>query len=308
MRCRFIYSPHYYCDIGAHVFPTAKFRLLRDRLSKDRDIPPKAFLAPEPCAAEDAGLVHTPAYLEDLLALRFTPRTAASELPISQEIVNAYFLAAGGTILACEKALEGGLAMNLTGGFHHAFPDHAEGFCYLNDVAIAIRKMQQSGRVTRAAVIDCDLHQGNGTAFIFQESPSVFTFSIHQENLYPIKQQSDLDIALEDGVGDDEYLDRLREHVPRILEEHRPELALYLAGADPYEDDQLGDLKLTIEGLRRRDELVVETCAERSIPLAAVLAGGYALDTEDTLRIHHGTCRVMWEQAQGDSRDKSCST
>jgi len=297
MHCHFIYSADYYSDIGEHVFPTVKFRLVFERLQADADVPAAAFLEPAPATREDALLVHASAYVEDLMACRCTPRTMASELPLSEEIVRAYFLGTGGTILACETALQHGMAMNLAGGFHHCFPDHAEGFCYLNDVAIGVRRLKARCLLERAAVIDCDLHQGNGTAFIFRDDPSVFTFSIHQEYLYPVKQRSDLDIGLRNGASDEEYLGELRPVVPHMLDEHRPDLAIYLAGADPYEGDQLGDLRLSFAGLKERDEIVASACAQRGIPLAAVLAGGYAVDTDDTIRIHHTTCRVMWEKA-----------
>ena len=299
--CTFIYSPQYYCDIGAHVFPMEKFRLVYDALLRDGDVPASAFLAPGPATLDDLRLVHTKAYLDDLVALRSTARTLPSELPLSSQIVRAYFLAAGGTILACRRALADGRSMNLTGGFHHTFPDHAEGFCYINDIAVAVRKLRAEGRVARAAVVDCDLHQGNGTAAIFQTDPSVFTFSMHQENNYPIKQQSDIDIGLDDGTGDDEYVELLERHLVEILDSFQPELVLYVAGADPYERDQLGGLGLSLDGLRRRDGCVIGHCAARNIPLAVVLAGGYAQDLAETIQIHHTTARLLWEAAGGSN-------
>ena len=265
---------------------------------KDGDIPPEQFLEPEPAALEDVRLAHTEAYTEDLAGLRYSSRMMTSELPLSGDIVRAYLLGTGGTILACRRALQDGLSVNLTGGFHHAFPDHAEGFCYINDVAVAIRRLKADGLIERAAVVDCDVHQGNGTAFIFQAEPSVFTFSMHQENNYPIKQRSDLDIGLPDGTGDEEYIAQLARHLPRVLDRSRPELVVYLAGVDPYRDDLLGGLGLTLEGLERRDELVVNECLQRAIPLAAVLAGGYAADTAQTVAAHRATCRVMWDAGQ----------
>lgn len=218
-----------------------------------------------------------------------------SELPISKEIVNLFILAAGGTILACRKALESKWAVHIGGGFHHAFPSHAEGFCYVNDLAVGIRVVQREGLIRKAAVIDCDLHQGNGTAVIFRDDDAVFTFSIHQRDLYPIKQQSDVDIHLPDGVSDEEYLDRLRRAIPAILDDFKPELVLYQAGADPYEGDQLGNLKLTLAGLRKRDDYIFTECRQRRIPVAVTLGGGYAYHTEDTVQIHYNTCRVARE-------------
>ena len=297
-HCRFVYSPGYFCDIGAHVFPMAKFERVRAELLADEDIDEAAFLEPEEASVEDLLLTHTRKYLDDFLGLRQTLRTVSSELPISAQIVRAYRLAAGGTTLACRCALEGGAAMSISGGFHHAFPDHAEGFCYINDVAVALRRLCSDGIITRAAVVDLDVHQGNGTAFAFQTDPEVFTFSMHQENNYPLKQHSDLDEGLADGIGDEEYLELLNGHVAGILDSHKPELVIYVAGADPYEHDQLGGLGLTLEGLRRRDDCVILHCLRRKIPLAVVLAGGYAADLQDTVRIHYGTGKLLWERSR----------
>ena len=286
----FIYSDQYVVDIGEHVFPVEKYRLVRDRLKECyKEI---KFLEPSLPTDEELLLVHTPAYLEDLKSLLWTGGTLRSELPLTREIVNAYLLGAGGTILTCRMALDNSIACHIGGGFHHAFPEHAEGFCYINDVAVGIRKMQKEERIQKAAVIDCDLHQGNGTARIFSEDPTVFTFSIHQENLYPIKEKSDLDIGLPDYTGDEEYLTHLQKHVPTILDNHLPELVVYVSGADPYQEDQLGSLRLTIEGLKSRDEFILKECRKRGIPTAITLAGGYALDTRDTVEIHLNTCRV----------------
>jgi acetoin utilization deacetylase AcuC-like enzyme len=210
-------------------------------------------------------------------------------LPLNKEIVAMVTLACGGTIRAAELALQEGTAIHLGGGFHHASAEKAEGFCYLNDLAVAIREMQARGKIQRAMVIDCDLHQGNGTAKIFEEDPAVFTFSIHQDDLYPIKEKSDHDIHLPMGVRDEEYLEHLRQHIPARLDDFRPELILYQAGADPYEHDQLGDLKLSIAGLAERDRLIFKWTKERQIPVAATLGGGYAYHTGDTVAIHVNT-------------------
>ena len=302
-RCCFIYSPQYYCDIGRHVFPMVKFKLVREMLLADGDIQESDFLIPEEATADELQLVHTEKYLDDLSSLRYTARTIPSELPISEEIVRAFRLAAGGTTLACLRALEDGASMNLTGGFHHAFPDHAEGFCYINDVAVALQVVKARDIIRRAAVVDLDVHQGNGTAFIFQSEPAVFTFSMHQENNYPVKQRSDLDIGLPDGIRDDDYLARLEDNLPRILDSHRPQVVVYLAGADPYEGDQLGGLGLSREGLRRRDACVISHCVRRNIPVTAVLAGGYAEEMEETVRIHHVTGRLLWEAGQEERQE-----
>ncbi len=284
-----VYSDRYECDIGEHVFPTGKYRRVAAALCPPGAEPAGRMLEPEPIDRSVLELVHTRAYLDDFLGLRATPRVLLSELPITAEIRDAYVLAAGGTLLAARRALEDGAAMHLGGGFHHAMPDHAEGFCYVHDVALAIRELQRTGRLRRTAVIDTDVHQGNGTARIFQGDASVFTFSIHQENNYPIKEKSDWDVGLEDGTGDDEYLAVLATVVPQILDRTRPELVFMVAGADPYREDRLGGLSLSIDGLRRRDRLVTAACAERDISIVGVLGGGYALRLEDTVAIHTHT-------------------
>jgi len=184
-------------------------------------------------------------------------------------------------------------------GFHHGFADHAEGFCYINDIAVGIRTMQKEGRIEKAAVLDCDLHQGNGTAHIFQDDASVFTYSIHQENNYPFKQKSDLDVGLLDFIGDDEYLAHLQKEVPHVLDSHKPQLVIYVAGADPYKNDQLGSLQLTLKGLQERDRLVFSECLKRGIPAVSVTAGGYARQVSDTVLIHYGACAAAHDLAGG---------
>ena len=230
---RLVYSPHYECDLGPHVFPTCKFRLVLEHLLAAGDVTRAQVLEPEPAPPESLALVHTREYLDDFLHLRQTLRVLRSELPITAAIRDAALLSAGGTLLAARCALEDGSAMHLGGGYHHAMPGHAEGFCYLNDVAVALRVLLRESRLQRAAVIDTDVHQGNGTARIFQDDPAVFTFSIHQENNYPLKERSDLDIGLPDGVEDSEYLEQLEPAVRRILDQHSPGLVLMVAGADP---------------------------------------------------------------------------
>lgn len=293
-----VHSPHYRCDIGTHVFPVLKFGMLRARLVSEGLLDDAAVLEPPPASRDELLLAHTSSYLDDLEQLRWTPRTWMSELPLTEEIVRAYILAAGGTTLAAREALRRGCGINLGGGFHHAFPDHAEGFCYINDLAVAIRVLQRDGELRRAAVVDLDVHQGNGTARIFRDDAEVFTLSIHQEANYPIpKQQSDLDIGLANGTGDDEYLARLDEALERVWA-FTPQLVLYQAGADPYVDDQLGGLALTLAGLEARDRKVLEGAAERGIPAAITLGGGYARDVDDTIEIHAQTCRIALEAAR----------
>jgi len=294
MATVFVYSEGYYADIGAHVFPVEKYRLVYQQLVA-RGLIGGNLIEPAPASQADLLLVHDRDYVEDLVHARLTERTLSSELPISKEIIRAFLLATGGTILASEEALREGCAVNLSGGFHHAFPDHAEGFCYINDMAVAVRRVQSQRIGLRVAVVDCDLHQGNGTAFIFKNDESVYTFSIHQRDLYPLKQDSSWDIHLKNGVGDEEYLGHLEKAIPAILEKFKPGFLLYQAGADPYEGDQLGNLNLTIEGLKERDALVFGECKKRGVPVAALLGGGYAKDTSDTVTIHLNTCLAAIE-------------
>jgi acetoin utilization deacetylase AcuC-like enzyme len=295
----FFYSDKYYADIGRHVFPIKKYRLIREKLISEGIISESDILQPRPATKEELLLVHTSEYIEDLTQLRWTHRTSRSELPLTQEIADAYILATGGTILASEKAFADGIAINLGGGFHHGFPDHGEGFCYINDIAVGIRKLKADRKIQKAAVIDCDVHQGNGTAVIFQDDPNVFTFSIHQEHNYPVKEVSDLDIGLDDFSDDATYLNHISQAVPEILDIFKPKFVSYIAGADPYRGDQLGGLSLSIEGLKRRDEIVIGECRQRKVPVVILLAGGYAIYTEDTVTIHCNTCKVALETVDG---------
>ena len=292
---KIVYSPKYEVDIGLHVFPTEKFRLIHDQLLKEGILKEGDFVEPESASEEDVLLVHTKEYVKKLKEGTLSALEIFTlELPYSKELVESSWLSAGGTSLACKNALKDGIGFHLGGGFHHAFPDHGEGFCVLNDIAIGIKKLLKDKDIKRAAVIDCDLHQGNGTAVIFQKDKNVFTFSIHQEHNYPPKEKSSLDIGLEDGADDEEYLAHLREHVPRIIKDFKPDFILYDAGADPYEGDQLGGLALTLEGLKKRDELVISEALKAKIPVAVVLGGGYAMDVNDTVKIHAQTAKVCY--------------
>jgi len=288
---RFVYSDRYKLDIGAHVFQTEKYTMVRESLLATNQAVPDDFIEPPEPNLDDIRLVHTDEYIDDLLNLRWSPRTAHSELPLTTEVVQGFLLFASGTVSACRFALEDKVSMHIGGGWHHAFADHGEGFCYINDIAVGIRKMQQEKRIERAAVVDCDLHQGNGTARVFQGDTSVYTFSIHQERLYPVKERSDLDIGLDDETGDDVYIEQLQNAVPRMLVHHKPDLVVYAAGADPYKYDQLGALRLTKRGLAFRDRIVIEGCYKRGIPVVAVTAGGYAIDPKETAEIHTNTAR-----------------
>lgn len=294
-----VHSPGYHCDIGVHVFPMEKFGRLRRRLVTEGHVADAAILEPAPASREDLARVHGAEYLDDLEGLRWTRRTKSSELPLTAEIVRAYRLAAGGTMLAAREALAHGFGVNLGGGFHHAHADHAEGFCYLNDIAVAVRASQHEGGARRVAVVDCDVHQGNGTASLFRGDDTVFTFSIHQEHNYPSpKEPGDLDVGLEDGAGDDEYLAELARALERVWAAE-PGLVVYQAGADAYREDQLGGLGLTMAGLEARDRMVLEGCLRRGVPAAITLGGGYARRLEDTVSIHLATCRLAIELARG---------
>jgi acetoin utilization deacetylase AcuC-like enzyme len=285
---KFVWSDAYEVELFGHVFPVSKYRLVKEALVKCGLATPADFVAAAPATTEDLRLVHTSAYIEDFLNLRWTERTVESEMALTPEIVQAYLVAAGGTIEASRRALTDGVAIHIGGGYHHAYPDHAEGFCYVNDVAVAIARLRKDGAAKRVCVVDCDLHQGNGTAVAFAREPDVFTFSIHQENNYPPKEHSDLDIGLPDGADDALYLDELSV-VGDILTDHRPEFCLYLAGADPFRDDVLGGLGLTKRGLKHRDAMVLEACRDRDVPVCVVFAGGYAVNIRDVVDIHVNT-------------------
>jgi acetoin utilization deacetylase AcuC-like enzyme len=288
---KLIYSDGYDLNLGEHVFPSQKFRLIRDRLLADGVAGPEDILEPTPVADEDVLLVHEPGYVQRLKTgtLSFM-EVLQMEIPYSRKMVEAAWLAAGGTLLAARRALLDGVGINLAGGFHHAFPGHGEGFCPIHDVAIAIRRLLAEGTIDRALVIDCDVHHGNGTAAIFAGDPSVFTISLHQYNNYPSeKPPSDIDIHLEDGTDDAGYLADLSAHYIPALEKFRPQLVFYLAGADPYCQDQLGGLSLTLDGLKRRDRLVIEAARRAGAAVAVTLAGGYARDVSDTVTIHCNT-------------------
>jgi len=290
---RFIYSKDYWMlDPGPHVFPIHKYRMLYERLLA-LGARPRNFVTPQPATDEDLLLVHSAKYVRKVrLGTLSTAEVVALEIPFSPEIVKFAVLTVGGTILAGRHALTDGLAVHLGGGFHHAFHDHGEGFCVFNDIAVAIETLRRDGLVRRAMVVDVDLHQGNGTAAIFGRREDVFTFSIHQMDIYPsVKPAGSLDIGLWSGDGDEKYLAEMRSHFPGLFREYRPDLVLYVAGADPYEKDKLGSLLLTKEGLRERDRIVIDGARRLGIPVLVVLAGGYAADVEDTVEIHLNTIR-----------------
>jgi len=299
---KLVYSEKYYLPIGEHVFRADKFRLIRERLLEQEVAEESDFMAPQPADESDVMLVHSPYYVNKLMEGTLSAREELEmEIPYSPQVVDAFMLHTGGSILAAERALEDGVCVNIGGGFHHAFPDHGEGFCMINDFAVAIRAMQKRGRIRRAMTVDCDVHQGNGTAVIFgnarpnastgqRPTKEVFTISLHQENNYPyFKPASSIDVSLRDGCSDAEYLAWLDSALSNGLGQFEPELICYVAGADPFCEDQLGGLDLTIDGLKRRDEMVFRAARARNIPVMATYAGGYAIRLEDTVTIHCNT-------------------
>ncbi len=296
---KLIYHEHYDLHLGAHVFPSQKFRLVHDKLLNDAIADVEDFLRPEPATDADILRVHTPDWVHKLK----TGTLSASEqmkleVPYSPELVRAFWLAAGGTIVAAESALQDGFGCNLGGGFHHAYPGHGEGFCAIHDVAVAIRALQARKEIARAMVVDTDVHHGNGTAAIFAKDPSVFTLSIHQLNNYPAhKPHSSLDINLEDGTDDDEYLGALLPAVEKSLKNFQPDMLFYVGGADPYCEDQLGGLNLSMTALKKRDAGVFALAREGDIPVVTTQAGGYARRIEDTVQIHANTILAAREIA-----------
>lgn len=296
---KLVYHPGYDLNLGAHVFPSRKYRLIHDRLFDEGFAEPRDFVEPEPAPDEDVLRVHDPGYIHRLKTGTLSlDELVQLEIPYSKEMVDGFWLATGGTILAARNSLRDRIGFNIGGGFHHAFPGHGEGFCAIHDVAIAIRALQHSREIGRAMVVDCDVHDGNGTAAIFADDRSVLTLSIHQFNNYPsVKPPSTIDIHLTDGVGDGEYLDRLGAAV-KVALSFAPNMVFYLAGADPYGEDQLGGLSLTMDGLKQRDLLVIGAALSASVPVAIVLAGGYARSTDDTVTIHCNTAKAVAEALQ----------
>jgi acetoin utilization deacetylase AcuC-like enzyme len=291
---KLVYSDDYFLPIGSHVFPAEKYKLIHDRLLAANIAAPSDFVSPRPATDQDVLLVHTPQYVTKLKMGTLSAREELQmEVPYSPGLVRAFWLAAGGSMLAADFALNDGVAISIGGGFHHAFPDHGEGFCMIHDVAIAVRRMQRDEKIRTAMTVDCDVHQGNGTAVIFAGaacSGDVFTISLHQENNYPaFKPPSSLDLNLPDAMGDADYLACLGNALSLGLSKSQPELICYLAGADPFRDDQLGGLSLTIEGLKQRDTLVFRIAKAEGIPVMVTLAGGYAHKLEDTVTIHCNT-------------------
>lgn len=289
------YSPYYYADIGdGHVFPIRKFEIAKNILIEEGTLLPEEFIEPDPAAIEDLLLVHTEDYISRLLTGNLTAKEIRKlGLPWSESLVRRSLHAISGTINASREALKAGVSSNLAGGTHHAYPDRGEGFCVLNDIAVSIRVLQRERLAERFLVIDLDVHQGNGTASIFRDSPDVYTFSMHGAKNYPLfKETSTLDIELADGTSDDEYIDTLMHALERVRL-HDADIIFYLAGADPFEHDRLGRLALTKDGLRRRDEAVLRFGRIEGIPIVTTMSGGYADRIEDTVDIHCNTIRAV---------------
>jgi acetoin utilization deacetylase AcuC-like enzyme len=288
---KLIYHDKYDLNLGPHVFPSQKFRLIAEALINETIADREDFLEPSPASDEDILRVHTPQWVGKLKTGTLTASDIMLlEIPYSRELVDAVWLAAGGSILAGQNALRDGFAANIGGGFHHAYPDHGEGFCAIHDVAVAIRRLQADKAIRKAMVVDTDVHHGNGTAAIFHDDDSVFTISIHQESNYPAhKPPSCIDLHMMDRAGDDEYLGVLVPTVESALHEFKPDMLFYVGGADPFCEDQLGGLSLSKKGLMERDRRVFAAARRRKVPIASTLAGGYARRVEDTVAIHVNT-------------------
>lgn len=289
---------HYVCmpgaapDIGEHVFPIEKYAIVPRLLVDELGVEPERLHGWDEVYDEDLERVHTQQYLADLREARASRATLASELPVTSAVIEGFRAMVGGSIAAVRLALAHGIGFHVGGGFHHAFAGHAEGFCYLHDMAVAVERVRADKQVQRVLFIDVDVHQGNGTASIYAGDADTFTYSIHQENNYPFKQRSDLDRGLDDGIADDAYLEALLQDLETIDARFpAPDLVCYVAGVDPYLRDQLGGLGLTAAGLSRRDETVLERYV-RQAPVAIFLAGGYASSAEETARLHLATARA----------------
>ncbi|OGS05887.1 MAG: hypothetical protein A3J70_04600 [Elusimicrobia bacterium RIFCSPHIGHO2_02_FULL_61_10] len=291
---KIVFSKHYTARTPGHVFRADKFEAALKLLLKEGAVSKKDILAPAAPSKADLLLAHSPAWVRKCLEFRFKPEDSVrAELRITRAVARAHLMNVGGTILAARLALENGVGINCGGGSHHAFRDHGEGFCLLNDIAVAIKKLLEERRIKRSLVIDLDAHQGNGTASIFSGDKRVFTFSMHGAGTYPEKKEkSSLDIELRPGAADAAYLAALKRELPKAMNKSRPDLAVYVAGADVYRRDLLGGLGLTMGGIRKRDAFVFSCCRARSVPVALVLSGGYAKKFTDTVRIHANTVKA----------------
>jgi acetoin utilization deacetylase AcuC-like enzyme len=293
---KLFYHDHFVLPLPeGHRFPMEKYSRLRERLAIDGLSKPIELLVPESATLDELCLAHERSYVERIFLGQMSEKEMRRiGFPWTPQLVERARRSVGGTIAACRTALQEGASANLAGGTHHAYAEHGEGYCVFNDVAVAARAMQVEGRARRIVILDCDVHQGNGTAAILANDPGVFTFSIHGEKNFPFhKESSDLDIALPDGTGDDGYLVALEGGLRQALETARADLAIYLAGADPYAGDRLGRLALSKAGLLERDLMVMQRCQQMGLPLGVVMAGGYAKQVEDIVDIHYQTISTL---------------
>jgi len=299
---KIVFSKYYTVKTPGHVFKAGKFEAALKLLLKKGVVSKKDILEPARPSRSDLLLAHSHAWVRKNLEYKFTPQDSAkAELIITRGVARAHLMHVGGTILASRLALENGVGVNCGGGSHHAFRDHGEGFCLLNDIAIAVKKLLRARRIKRAMVIDLDAHQGNGTASIFRGDGRVFTFSLHGAEIYPEKKEkSSLDIELRPGTGDRAYLAALRSGLPRAMDRFKPDFAVYVAGADVYKGDLLGGQKLTMAGIQKRDRFVLGECRRRGVPAAVVLSGGYSARPENTAKIHAGTIKAAAFCFRGD--------
>ncbi|XDD49300.1 histone deacetylase [Leptospira sp. WS92.C1] len=292
-RIGLVYHPDYNMDLGPHVFPARKYQMVYNLVKQDPKLASLYVHKPDPAKENDLALVHTKEFLKDFFELKLTERTQYSELPLTKEIVQSFVLAVGGTVLATKLTETYRFVYHIGGGFHHSMPDRAEGFCYLNDAAIAGKMYQKQYPDKKILFIDLDLHQGNGNSVVFQNDPDVFTFSMHQENLYPKKEKSGMDVPLPEGIDDKSYLELLEGSLQKIQSIFKPDLIFYIAGADPFEGDSLGDLKLTFQGLRKRDKIIRDFTLALDARSVILPAGGYAKDFHDTVTIHYNTIKIF---------------
>ena len=291
---KIVFSKNYAARTPGHVFRADKFEAALKLLVKEGWVSKKDIVAPAPPSRSDLLLAHSPAWVNKCLRFGFTLKDSErAQIKITRGVMRAHLAHAGGTKLAARHALESGIGVNCGGGSHHAFRGHGEGFCLINDIAVAIKKLLKERRIKKAMVIDLDAHQGNGTASILKGDKRVFTFSMHNSDIYPgKKEKSSLDMGLRSGTGDAVYLGVLRQELPRVMARFGPDLAVYVAGADIYKGDLLGGLKLTMAGIKKRDAFVFAECRRRGIPAALVLSGGYSKKFSDTVRIHANTIKA----------------
>lgn len=292
-KMSFVYSPHYNLPLDMTAEPGRKFIKLYELIMYDLDMKSLHIYEPPKASREDLEQIHSKEYLDEVFSLQRTEKTKYSELPLNHRLLESFMYAVGGTIFATYQTKKDDFVYNLGGGFHHAFREKAEGFCYFNDVAIATQIYLNEHLENKVLILDLDLHQGNGTSLIFQNNPNVFTYSIHQENLYPKKEKSTLDIGLKDYCNENEYLRILVDSLETVENTFHPDLIYYLAGADPYENDKIGNLKVSIDGLYKRDMIVREFAKRMNSKVVIVTAGGYAKNFQDTIRIHYNTARAF---------------